>query len=135
MNAPLDLLTGAQDAIVRLIQEQLPPDRRGMVRQSLKQDFEPPFHLVGDINSDNAGRPGEQLEEIEADIHTVYRGGDRRELLKLLHEVRLATDHATLELDGATYQVRWHGAIASAAAGDGKTYAGLTTLNIIAEPA
>jgi hypothetical protein len=135
MGKPLDLLTGTQDAIIQLIREQLPVDRREMVRHSLDENFQPPFHLVGDITTEEAGGKEEQLEELEAEIHTVYRGNDRRELLALMHELRLATHHVRVPLDGATYTVQWRSAIASAAARDGVTYAGLTTLDIIAEPA
>lgn len=135
MTAPLDLMTGAQDALIKLLQDQLPATDRGIVRHSLAQDFSPPFHLVGDIDSDNVGRPGEQLEEIEAEVHSVYRGGDRRQLLTMLHKVRLACDNARIEIGGASFRVRWGGALASRAAGDGVTYAGATTLHITAEPA
>lgn len=134
MTEPLDLMTGTQDAIIAVIRERLPADQRGMVRHSLDEDFQPPFHLVGDITTENAGGKDEQLEELEADIHTVYRGSDRRELLTLMHQVRLATHDTTVEIEGATFRITWRGAIASAAASDGVTYAGLTTLDIIAEP-
>ena len=105
-----------------------------MVRHSLDEDFQPPFHLVGDITTENVGGKDEQLEELEADIHTVYRGSDRREQLALMHQVRLATHDTKVEIEGATFRITWRGAIASAAASDGVTYAGLTTLDIIAEP-
>lgn len=135
MTAPLDLITGTQDALIKLLQDQLPAADRAIVRHSLAQDFQPPFHLVGDIDSENEGRPGEQLERIEAEVHSVYRGGDRRALLTMLHQVRLATDGARITLGGASFRIQWEGALASRAAGDGVTYAGATTLTIIAEPA
>lgn len=135
MTEPIDLMTGTQDALIALIRDRLPEGQKSMVRHSLEEDFEPPFHLVGDISSENAGGKDDQLEEIEADIHTVYRGDDRRELLALMHQARIATDGAILSLGGASFRVTWRGAIASAAARDGVTYAGLTTLAIFAEPA
>ena len=134
MTVPLDMLTGAQDAVVQLLREQLPDDRRGMVRHSLGQNTAPPFHLVGDISSEDIGK-GEQFEEIEVDLHTVYRGTDRGELLALMHEVHAATADASIEIGGALFRTRWVGAIASGAAADGVTYAGLTTIQIFAEPA
>ncbi len=135
MTEPLDMMTGTQDAIIELIRNRLPDAQKSMVRHSLKEDAEPPFHLVGDISSENAGGKDDQLEEIEADIHTVYRGDDRSELLALMHQVRLATDGAILKIADASFRISWRGAIASAAARDGVTYAGLTTLDIFAEPA
>lgn len=135
MTEPLDLLTGTQDALIKLIRDRLPAADRDMVRHSLAENAQPPFHLIGDISSDNAGGKGDQLEEIEADVHTVYRGTNRRDLLAMMHQVRLATDNQVLTIDGAQYRVSWRGAIASTAARDGVTYAGLTTLTLFAEPA
>jgi hypothetical protein len=135
MTEPLDMLTGTQDAIVKLIRDKLPDAQKPMVRHSLDENFEPPFYLVGDISSENAGGKDDQLEEIEVDIHTVYRGDNRGELLALMHQARLATDGAILTIGDASFRITWRGAIASAAARDGVTYAGLTTLAIFAEPA
>lgn len=135
MTAPLDLLTGVQDAIIKVIRDQLPEADRGMVRHSLDENFEPPFHLVGDISLEEAGSKHEQLDEGDAEIHTVYRGSDRRELLALMYQLRLATHDAVIPLGEAQYRIRWRGAIVSAAARDGVTYAGLTQLDLIAEPA
>lgn len=135
MTQPIDMLTGAQTAVVTLLQTQLPPAERGMVRHSLKKGAEPPFHLIGDIASENAGTKDDQFEEIEVDVHTVYRGTDRGELLKLMHQVRAAADEETVEVAGATFRVSFLGALASGAASDGVTFAGITTLQLSAEPA
>jgi hypothetical protein len=134
MSAPLDLLSGAQDAIIKLIRDALPADQRSMVRHTLDENFAPPFHLVGDLTTDSAGGKEEQLEDIGADLHTVYRGDDRSDLLAMMHTVRCAIDEAEIELGGAVYKFTWRGAIASAAASDGVTYAGITTIEISAEP-
>ncbi|WP_341207278.1 hypothetical protein [uncultured Sphingomonas sp.] len=132
----LDLMTGAQDAVVKLLREQLPADQREMVRHSLRKDMPTPFHLIGDITSDNAGGKAEQLEQIEVDVHTVYKGTDRRELLGLMHQVRLATDDKIIVIDGAHFRVGWAGAAAGGASTiDGVTYAGVTSLELYAEPA
>jgi len=135
MSDPLDLLTGAQDATVQLLRERLPADRKEMVRHSLKQGTQPPFHLVGDMDSDSIGGKDEQFEQINVDVHTVYKGADRRELLGLMHQVRVAIDDASVTLDGMIFRFRFAGAAASTAAGDGVTYAGITTLEVYAEPA
>lgn len=131
----LDLMTGAQDATIALLRDQLPAEQRGMVRHSPKENAVPPWHLVGDINADSEDDKGEQLEKLTVDIHTVYRGSDRRELLALLHQVHLATRRAKVDLAGANYRFRWLGAIASTAASDGVTYAGVTTIEVTAQPA
>ncbi|WP_288338594.1 hypothetical protein [uncultured Sphingomonas sp.] len=135
MSAPIDLLSGAQLATVKLLRNQLPADQREIVRHSLKQGTQPPFHLIGDIDTANDGDKGEQLEAITVDVHTVYRGGDRAELLAMMHQVRLATDGAKVDLGGASYRFHWDAAAASTAAADGVTYAGITSLILTAEPA
>jgi hypothetical protein len=131
----LDLLSGAQDAVIKLIRDALPPDQQAMVRHTLDENFQPPFHLVGDITSESSGGKSDQLEQIEVDVHTVYRGDNRSDLLAMMHTVRRAIDGEQIELDGAIFNFTWRGAIASAAAKDGVTYAGLTTIEIFAEPA
>ncbi|MEH3098873.1 tail completion protein gp17 [Sphingomonas adhaesiva] len=136
MTQLLDLMTGAQDAVVQLLRAQLPADQRGMVRHSLKQGAQPPFHLIGDIASADAGGKDEQAEDIEVDVHTVYRGADRRELLAMLHQVRVAVTDRRLVIDGALFRTTWAGASAgSASTTDGVTYAGVTTITLTAEPA
>jgi hypothetical protein len=135
VSEPIDLMTAAQDAVVALLQQQLPPAQRGLVRHTLKQNAQPPFHLIGDIASANEGTKGDQLEEIEVDVHTVYRGTDRRDLLAMLHQVRLATDDRSIEVGGASFRFAWLGAVADGFAADGVTCAGLTTLHLSAEPA
>ena len=135
MSEPIDLLTAAQDAVVKLLREQLPADQRPLVRHSLKQGTEPPFHLVGDIDSENAGSKDEQAEEITVDLHTVYRGSDRRVLLGMMHQVRVAVDDASITIGGGSFRCSWLTSAASTAATDGVTYAGITTLSLFAEPA
>lgn len=135
MTAPLDLLTGAQDATVKLLRDQLPAAQREMVRHSLKQGTTPPFHLVGDMDSDNIGGKDEQFEQINVDVHTVYKGADRRELLGLMHTVRIAIDGKSLTIGDMLFRFQFAGAAASTAAADGVTYAGITTIEVYAEPA
>ncbi|HEX8419469.1 MAG TPA: hypothetical protein VF638_05590 [Sphingomonas sp.] len=135
MSELLDLLTGAQDATIALLRAQLPEAQRGMARHSLDEDAKPPFHLVGDVDVEPAGGKGEQADKVTVDLHTVYKGTDRGELLALMHQVRLATDDKQLTVEGGTYRFEWLGAVASTAASDGVTYAGITQLEILAEPA
>lgn len=135
MSEPLDLLTGAQDATVKLLRDRLPADKQEMVRHSLKQGTVPPFHLVGDMDSDSIGGKDEQFEQINVDVHTVYKGADRRELLALMHQVRIAVDDESITIGGMLFRFRFAGAAASTAAADGVTYAGITTLEVYAEPA
>ena len=135
MSEPIDLMTAAQDAVVALLRAQLPEDQRGIVRHTLQQNTLPPFHLIGDIASSNEASKGDQLEDIEVDVHTVYRGTNRRDLLAMLHQVRLATDGQTVDTDVAHFRFTWLGAVADGFAADGVTCAGLTTLHLSAEPA
>lgn len=135
MTDPIDMLTAGQDAIVELLRKRLPEDQQGLARASLLEDAKPPFHLVGDIDTENTGGKHEQAERISADIHTVYRGSDRRELLAMMHAVRLATDDVAIQVGEVQYRVFWLTAAASTAASDGVTFAGLTTIELYAEPA
>lgn len=135
MSQPIDMLTAAQDAIVQLLRARLPAEQRDLARASLLEDAKPPFHLVGDIDTDNTGGKDEQAERLTADIHTVYRGTDRRELLALMHPVRVATDDVAIVVDGVRFRIFWLASAASTAASDGVTYAGLTTIELHAEPA
>lgn len=135
MSEPIDMMTAAQNAVVKLLQQRLPAAQRGIVRHTLAQGTQPPFHLIGDIATSNEQSKGDQLEEIEVDVHTVYRGSDRGVLLGMLHQVRLATDDQSIEIGGALFQSTWLGAVADGFAADSVTCAGLTTLHLSAEPA
>ena len=134
MNDPIDLITATQDAVIAAIRGVLPEDQRGIVRHTIAQDTPPPFHLVGEIDSENHGRRGEQLEQLTVTIYTVYKGSDRRQLLALMHPVRLALDETSLEIAGVTFSSRFLGASASRAGSDGATFSGVTEIQITAEP-
>lgn len=135
MIEPLDLLTAAQDMLIALIREQLPEEQRSWVRHTLEENAEPPFHLVAELTTEDAGGKDEQAERLTAEIHTVYRGSDRRELLGLMHSIKLATWRGNVVEDGVDFRFRWRSSGASAAASDGVTYAGVTLIDITAEPA
>jgi hypothetical protein len=134
MSDAVDMLTATQDALIAALQQRLPPEQQGLARHTLMEGTAPPFHLIGDLDAENIGSKGEQLELLTADIYTVYRGTDRRELLGLMHPVRLALDDQKLVVDGIAFRTRWAGASASRASSDGVTFAGVTQIEIYAEP-
>lgn len=135
MTAPIDTLTGVQDAIVKMLRDQLPDGQKGLARHSLKQGALPPFHLVGDIDIEGEGGKGEQFDRATVDVQTAYRGLDRGELLAMMFQVRLAAQDTPIEIEGVQYRATWLSAAASTAASDGVTFAGITTIEITAEPA
>ncbi|KAK0330804.1 hypothetical protein LTR94_031382, partial [Friedmanniomyces endolithicus] len=123
------------DAVIALLRAQLPEAQRGMVRHSVKQDTLPPFHLIGEIDADNIGGKGEQYEQLTVDVVTIYRGADRRELLALMHPIRVAANDATLIRDGVRFRITWRSSAIGTVASDGVTFAGITILEVTAEPA
>ena len=56
-------------------------------------------------------------------------------LLAIDFDGTLATHDTVIMIGAGRFRIRWRGAIVSAAARDGLTYAGLTQLDLIAEPA
>lgn len=135
MYAPIDMLTATQDAVIAAIRAALPEDQRGMVKHTIAQDTLPPFHLVGEIDTDNQSNRDEQFEQLTVNIYTVYRGSDRRDLLALMHPVRVALDLTTLTIAGVSFTSRFNGASVTRAGSDGVTFSGITQIDITAEPA
>lgn len=106
------------------------------VHDHVKQGTEPNFVQIGAIEVGNEGSKEEQRERIEVEVHTIYRGKDRAELLAIMHEVRTALDGVVIEADGVSFWApEFLSAAASSAGPDGVTYAGISIFEIYAEPA
>ena len=128
----IDTLTGAQDAIVALLQERLPAAQAELVYATIPQDTPAPFFLIGDIDVERVDDDG-QFDRAGVDVHTVHQG-NRRDLLARMHLLRLACHGQTIVIDGAAYRVTWQSAAASTAAADGVTFAGITAFDLFAYP-
>jgi hypothetical protein len=106
------------------------------VHDHVKQDTQPPFVKIGAIESASDGGKGEQLELITIEVHSIYRGADRTELLAIMHEVRQALDDQAISAPGASFQrPKFVRAAVSDAGPDGATYAGISIFEFHAEPA
>ncbi|MBB4152904.1 hypothetical protein GGQ80_000792 [Sphingomonas jinjuensis] len=132
MTVIVDTLTGAQDAIVALLQDRLPPDQRELVYATIPQDTPAPFFLIGDIDVERVDDEG-QLDRASVDVHAIHQG-NRRDLLARMHLVRVAAHGQTVLIDGAAYRVTWQSSAASTAAADGVTFAGLIAFDLFAYP-
>lgn len=131
---PVDLMSATQEAVVALMRSSV-SEELGYAWHTLKQDQKPPFNLVADITSEDTGEKDGQLERLIVETHSVYVGGDRSVLLAMMHAVRTALDRQAVTIAGVTYRIAWLSGAASSAAADGKTYAGVGSFEIYAEPA
>ena len=132
----IDLLTPTQLAFVQALRAAIPAAEAD-VRHTMKQDAQPPFVLVGNIDSEPAGNVGDQLELLSVEIQTVYRGTDRAKLLALMHKARSACDEIALpEQDGVEFGLpRWVSSAASSTPPDGVTFAGIINFEVHVQPA
>jgi hypothetical protein len=106
------------------------------VYDHVKQDTQPNFIKIGHISCANEGTKEDQQERFEVEIHAIYRGSDRGELLGIMHEVRKTLDREPLAFNGVSFwQPDFLTAMVSDAGPDGVTYAGISTFEVVAEPA
>lgn len=130
----LDLMSAAQEAFFTALAAAIPPGTAS-VHDHLKQGTQPPFVHVGGIDEENVGSKGEQGSRFEVEVHSVYKGADRSELLAIMHQVRLALDGQPIAAAGVEFSTpAFIGAAASMAGHDGLTYAGISTFEVFAEP-
>ncbi len=135
----IDLLQGAQDALFAALKpvELMPDLPTGLgVYQHLPEQTQPPFIVIGMMTSENESVPCEQLEQITAEVHGVYRGEDRAPLLAMLHAVRAVLEYQTITAPGITFEsVNFVRTDVGEALADGVTYVGLSTYKFYAQPA
>lgn len=130
----IDLMQAVQDAFFATLAAAV-PDERSRVLVHVPQDTKPPFTRIGAIASDNEADKGDQLERFEVEVQSIYRGGDRGELLSVMHLVRAALDDVPLSAEGVEFgNPRFLGAAVSDATADGITYAGVMNFEVYAEP-
>jgi hypothetical protein len=135
MADPIDLLTPTQDAFYAALKQGVSPNIAN-VRQHVKENTPPPLLIVGTIESDDEGGKHQQLERMQVEIQSVYRGADRRVLLAIMHAARVAIMTVGLVAEGVQFhQLKFMHATASDAADDGVTYAGISFFEVFCEPA
>lgn len=135
MTEPIDLMTIVQDALFAAMSEHIPA-MFGGAHQHVLQDTKPPLNIIGAMDLSNEGGKDEQFERFQAEIQSIYRGADRRELLRQMHAVRLALDGRALNAQGASLRApAFLDASVSDVGPDGQTYVGISNFEIYAEPA
>jgi hypothetical protein len=134
-NEPIDLMSAVQAAVFSKLEADM-PEELAAVFDTVPQDHKGDFVLLGAIEGSNEGRPGEQSERFEIEVHAVYQGKDRSKLLKIMHAARVALDEQPIEADVAELtNPTYLGGAADTVASNGTTYAGLIKFEIYAEPA
>jgi hypothetical protein len=128
-----DLLSPTQAAVFTALEAGV---TLAPVYDSVKQGTEPPFVKIGTINGTNEGTKEDPRELFEVEIHTIYRGLDRTSLIAIMHEVRKSLEGVAIAADGASFWTPDFVSEAASDAGpDGVTYAGITVIEVSAEPA
>jgi hypothetical protein len=129
----MDLLTPTQAAIFKALEAGV---TLAPVYDHVKPDTQPNFVKIGAIDGTNQSAREEQREEFEVEVHTIYRGADRGELMRMMHEVREALDGVEISAEGVDFWTPEFQTQAISDAGpDGVTYAGISTFLVSAEPA
>jgi hypothetical protein len=132
----IDLLQSVQEAVFTKLSGAVGLTDLAPVFQHVPQDTQPPMVIIGNIDSENIGTKGEQLEEVTIEVISIYRGSGRAALLDIMHQVRVALDRQELTLAGVEFDTPdYVSASADGPAEDGTTYVGISTFTINAEPA
>jgi hypothetical protein len=102
----------------------------------VRQDTQPPFSMLGDIDFENDGSKHARFLNITLELITVYRGKDRAQLIAMMGAAGGALDDAELVAPGVEFsRPRLVSGSASGAGPDGVTFAGVQTFTLTAEPA
>jgi hypothetical protein len=128
----IDLMAPTQAAVFTALKSGV---SKVPVHDHVKPGTEPSFVKIGAINGTNDSAREEQREEYEVEIHSIYRGADRTELMAIMHEVRTALDGVDIAAEGVSFWTPEFLSQAISDAGpDGVTYAGISTFLVSAEP-
>jgi hypothetical protein len=129
----IDLMSPTQAAVFSALEAGV---TKAAVYDHVKQGIGPNFVKIGAIYGTNEGAREEQREEFEVEVHSIYRGADRTELMAIMHEVRLALDGVEIAAGGVSFWTpEFLNQAISDAGPDGVTYAGISTFLVSAEPA
>jgi hypothetical protein len=128
----IDLMTPTQAAVFKALEAGV---ALAPVYDHVKPGTEPNFVKIGAIDGTNQSAREEQREEFEVEVHSIYRGADRGELMGIMHEVRVALDGVEIEAEGVDFWTpEFLNQAISDVGPDGVTYAGISTFLVSAEP-
>lgn len=137
---PVDVLSAASDGFFALLDAAIGADDVEVTTNPKPlapgDTTERRYVIIGDIDADEQGGKGEQLEIVSVQIQVVYRGTQRSKLHALMHQVRLVLDGAMPVVAGVDFgSIAYLAAASSPAARDGITHAGVVEFEVQAEPA
>lgn len=128
-----DLVEEARAAVLVALEAALPGL---LVRDHIKQNTQPDYLLIGDIDWENQGSKDSPLLSVTIELIHVYRGGDRPVMLGRMNAAWEALEGATLTTGSAIVQrLTLEGGAAGTAGDDGVTYTGLQSFSCFVEPA
>src|SRR4051794_12165799 len=96
----IDLMMPTQAAVFKALEAGV---TLAPVYDHVKPGTEPNFVKIGAIDGTNQSAREEQREEFEVEVHSIYRGADRGELMGIMHEVRVALDGVEIEAEGVDF--------------------------------
>ena len=136
----IDLVTAAQDAVIAALAPIATANGMPaglLVCQHVPQDTQPPWIRIGQVSAEcQTQHAEEQLELLTVEVQCVWRGEERRTLLKMMHAVRAALHNQPISATGAAFTLPdFIKAEAGDAIADGVTYVGLSTFQFHAAPA
>jgi hypothetical protein len=135
----IDLMSAVQAATYAALDEGV-PEAIAPVFDTVPEGTLGSFIQVGGIDSDNDGDKDAQRERFEVQVHSIYVGKDRGELLAMMHAAREALDEQDLQGEGVSFSPpAFLGASSDsvpAVTDDGRfVFAGVSIFEIYAEPA
>lgn len=130
-----DLFLPVQESFFEALTAAL--DGTAEVFVNLPENYAGNFALVGQMDDEEMGEIDGQLGKLTVEVQYIYRGDDRRVLIGMMKLGRKALDRQTLTSDAAALGItRYvHGSVSTASRVDGKTYAGIQTYMLLAQPA
>ena len=135
--SPGDVLKAVSDGVFLMLKEPMATAGYPNGYQSVPQDTQPPFWVVGDMNAEQLGGKLDTSKRVTIDVHFVYRGEERDGLLAMMNAAYWALfGQVPDDIDGVTFcgPIDWLSDDTSTGT-DGVTFAGLSTFEVCAEPA
>ncbi|CAN5368612.1 hypothetical protein BH10PSE14_BH10PSE14_04370 [soil metagenome] len=137
MTTIVDLIEPAQEAVFAALDASAALRAIGDVFVNVPINNKGSFALIGNIENEQDPELAEQFERITVEVQYIYRGDDRRVLLRMMAAGREAVDHQRLAAPAgiAFGEARFLKGGISPAAADGVTYAGIQNFAFYAQPA
>lgn len=131
----VDIASASQTAVFEALNGRAALTALSEVFDHVPEGTQPPMTIVGNIEVENIGSKAEPIEQVTAEVITVYRGPGRDALLAIMHQQKLAIE-AGLSQAGVHFgPARRLMAASDGPAQDGITHAGLSIFTFTAEPA